>query len=91
MWLIRTEDILEVEAAYRLLTRCETVDACALRAAPWVAFRAKLVRFLSGTLPMDPSPTFRAGETHRIGEGVRVMILGVYPEDGVLELDVFLE
>jgi hypothetical protein len=91
MWLIRSQDIAQLEERFRMLTRCETWDPWVLRAAPWIGFRRRLMRYLDDYETLSQTEMPRVGESHRMGTEVRLLVLGAYDDARVLEVDLFLE
>ena len=91
MWLIKPDDIALVEERFRVLTRCETLDPSVLRAAPWIGFRRRMVRYLGDDETMTETEMLHSVDTHRMGPEVRLLVIGAYEDARVLEVDLFLE
>jgi hypothetical protein len=90
MWLVWPSDIQQIEDRYIHLTRCERRDPTFLRSAGWIAFRKKLIRFLEQS-GEDGNTTIMTGDTLRMAGDARLVVLVSYPEDGIAEVEVFLE
>ena len=93
VWLVRPDDILDLELTFCLVVRAETMDATFLRSAVWVEFRNRLVRFLGSTGGRRSYDEKRLlmpseGESVRMAGLLRLVVVGVHPEDGVLEVEL---
>jgi hypothetical protein len=86
LWVVNSEDFIDVEYVIRRLLRCDSTECHALHSVGYVFFRSCVLSHI-----LCPGEVLRPGMVHRFPESeVVVEVVQAAPE-GVVELACYLE